>query len=127
MKHNKFKVILAEDEADLMEVYSMALGERFDLLTASNGEDVLKRLEECGEKVNLIVLDIVMPKMDGFDTLRALKKDERYKNIPVVMSTNLSDPGDKNEAIGLGAVKYFVKSDRTPSELADDIAQILSE
>lgn len=127
MKNEKFTIILAEDEADLMEVYSIALGEKFNLLTAKNGKEVFERLEENNEEVDLIVLDIVMPKMDGFDTLRKLKKDDKYKKIPVVMSTNLSDSGDRDEAIELGAIKYFVKADRTPSELADDVAQILSK
>lgn len=127
MKNEKFTIILAEDEADLMEVYSIALGEKFNLLTAKNGKEVFERLEENNGEVDLIVLDIVMPKMDGFDTLRKLKKDDKYKKIPVVMSTNLSDSGDRDEAIELGAIKYFVKADRTPSELADDVAQILSK
>lgn len=125
MKNEKFTIILAEDEKDLMEVYSIALGNKFNLFTAENGKEVFERLEEVGGKADLIVLDIVMPKMDGFDTLRKLKKDEKYKNIPVVMSANLSDSGDRDEAIELGAAGYFVKADRTPNELADDIAQIL--
>jgi CheY-like chemotaxis protein len=127
MKNKKFTVILAEDEADLMEVYSLALGEKFNLLTANNGKEVLERLSEVSGVVDLIVLDVVMPKMDGFDTLREVKKNEKYKNIPVVMSTNLSNSGDREEALDLGAIKYFVKSDRTPSELAEDISQMLSE
>jgi len=127
MKNEKFTIILAEDEKDLMEVYSIALGKRFNLFVAENGKEVLERLKESNGKIDLIVLDIVMPKMDGFDTLRKLKKDNKYKNIPVVMSTNLSDSRDRDEAIDLGAVKYFVKADRTPSELAEDIANILIE
>ncbi|TSD01050.1 MAG: response regulator receiver protein [Parcubacteria group bacterium Athens0714_25] len=127
MEDKKFTVILAEDEPDLMEIYSIALGEKFNLLLAVNGKKVLEILEEKRGAVDLIILDIVMPKMDGFDILRKLKKDSKYKNIPVVMSTNLSDPRDRDEAINLGAKKYFVKADRTPSELAEDIANILSE
>ncbi|MCK9378937.1 MAG: response regulator [Candidatus Moranbacteria bacterium] len=127
MEDKKFTVILAEDESDLIEVYSIALREKFNLLLAVNGKEVLERLEEKNGAVDLIILDIVMPKMDGFDILRKLKKDKKYKNIPIVMSTNLSDPGDRNEAVELGAKKYFVKADRTPSELADDVARMLAE
>ncbi len=127
MKNKKFTIILAEDEKDLKEVYSIALGNIFNLFVAENGKEVFERLEENNGEVDLIVLDIVMPKMDGFDTLRELKKNKKYKNIPVVMSTNLSDDRDRQEATELGAIRYFVKADRTPSELADDIVQILSK
>ena len=120
-------ILLAEDEKDLQEVYIKALtGWGFDVILAKDGTEVSRRLKNKYDEIDLIVLDIVMPKMDGFDALRKLKKNKKYKKIPVIMSTSLSDDQDRKEALNIGAEKYFVKSDRTPTELAKDISRILT-
>ena len=87
----------------------------FDLLTASgikvfiaeDGEDALDKVEYC--RPDLILLDVIMPVIDGFETCRRLKASESTKDIPVIFMTALSDPEDKVRGLNLGAVDYVTK------------------
>lgn len=127
MKNGKKVVLIAEDEDDIIEIYTIALtGRDFEILQSKNGEEAIGWLEDKWETIDLILLDIVMPIMDGFETLEKIKKDERFKNIPVIVSTNLDNAEDKKEAFGLGADEYFIKSQHNPSELVTIIQRILS-
>lgn len=122
MAEDKKVVLIAEDEDDLREMYSMALtGGGYEVLQAVNGIEALKWLEERYTQIDLILLDIVMPGMDGFETLEKIKKDERFKNITVLVSTNLDNDEDRAQALGMGAREYFVKSQHTPSELVTKV------
>ncbi len=128
MEQVKPVILIAEDEDDLREMYTMALsGASFEVLQAVNGKEVLEWLEKKYMEVNLILLDIVMPGMDGFETLERIKKDERFKKILVLVSTNLDNDEDRQQALGMGARDYFVKSQHTPSELVAKINTILAE
>ncbi|KKP96237.1 MAG: Response regulator receiver domain protein [Candidatus Moranbacteria bacterium GW2011_GWE1_36_7] len=121
-------ILIAEDEDDLRQMYTIALSAAgFEVIEASDGAQALSLLEEKYEVIDLILLDIVMPGMDGFETLENLKKDERFKNIPVLVSTNLDNDDDKREALKMGAKDYFVKSKHTPSELAAKVKMVISE
>lgn len=123
----KKTILIAEDEVDLLEMYSMALSSKgFDVLKAINGIKALEWLEKKYEQIDLILLDIVMPGMDGFETLEKIKKDERFNKIPVVVSTNLDSSEDKEQAMDLGAKDYFVKSQHTPSELVTEAETIIA-
>ena len=111
MENDKQVVLIAEDEADIREMYFVALtGKGYTVLQAKNGSEAFEWLEKKGGVVDLILLDIVMPVMDGFETLEKIKKDEKFRNIPIIVSTNLDNADDKREALGLGANEYFVKS-----------------
>ena len=121
-------ILIAEDEDDLREMYTMALTHAgFEVLQAINGHEVLEWLEKKCMEVNLILLDIVMPGMDGFETLERIKKDERFKKILVLVSTNLDNDEDRQQALGMGAKDYFVKSQHTPSELVSKINAVFAE
>ena len=121
-------ILIAEDEDDLREMYTMALTHAgFEVLQAINGHEVLEWLEKKYMEVNLILLDIVMPGMDGFETLERIKKDERFKKILVLVSTNLDNDEDRQQALGMGAKDYFVKSQHTPSELVSKINAVFAE
>ena len=127
MIDEKRVVLIAEDEDDLREMYTMALtGKGFEVLQAVNGIEVLDLLEKRYTEVDLILLDIVMPGMDGFEALKKIKKDERFGNIPLLVSTNLDNEEDRREALGMGALEYFVKSQHTPSELVAKVDAILA-
>lgn len=76
---------------------------------------------------DLILLDIMMPKMDGFDVLKELKKDERLKAVPVIMLTNLGDSTDKDEALKRGADDYLVKALHTPMEVVKKVEELLQK
>lgn len=121
-------VLIVEDEEDLREIYSRALmASGYEVLQANNGIEALEWLERKSEKIDLILLDIVMPGMDGFEALEKIKKDERYEKIPVLVSTNLDNDDDRRQALGMGAKEYFVKSQHTPSELVAKVSAVIKE
>ena len=121
-------VLLAEDEDDLREMYSLALRNKgFEVLEAINGIEALEWLEKQYTQIDFILLDIVMPGMDGFETLRNIKKEERFSKIPVLISTNLDNDEDRAQALGGGAKDYFVKSQHTPTELVAKVNAIMRE
>ncbi|KKP89967.1 MAG: hypothetical protein US57_C0018G0010 [Candidatus Moranbacteria bacterium GW2011_GWC2_37_73] len=120
-------VLIVEDEEDLREIYSRALmAGGYEVLQATNGIEALEWLERKSEKIDLILLDIVMPGMDGFEALEKIKKDERYEKIPVLVSTNLDNDDDRRQALGMGAKEYFVKSQHTPSELVAKVKAVIN-
>ncbi|NTW26985.1 MAG: response regulator [Candidatus Moranbacteria bacterium] len=126
MTDNKKTVLIAEDEDDLREMYTMALtGKGYEVLQAINGVEALDWLEKSYTQIDLILLDIVMPGMDGFETLGKIKKQENYAHIPVLVSTNLDNDEDRAQALGMGAKDYFVKSQHTPSELVEKVNDVL--
>ncbi|HEX8974301.1 MAG TPA: response regulator [Patescibacteria group bacterium] len=127
MSDKKITILIAEDEEDLRQMYTMAIKSRgFEVLEAKNGEEALEWLEKNVDNIDLILLDIVMPEMDGFEALEKIKKDERFRKIPVLVSTNLDNDEDRKEALSMGAKDYFVKSLHTPSELVNEIQKVLS-
>ncbi|EKD46713.1 MAG: two component, sigma54 specific, Fis family transcriptional regulator [uncultured bacterium] len=127
MEKDAKRILIAEDEDDLREMYTMALqGKGIEVLQAENGIQALEWLEEKYAQIDLILLDIVMPGMDGFEALEKIKKDERFNKIPVIVSTNLDNDEDKVQAMDLGARDYFVKSQHTPSELVTEVETILA-
>lgn len=121
-------VLIAEDEQDLREMYTMALSSRgFTVLEAKNGEEALDWLERKYKIISVILLDIVMPEMDGFQALEKIKADDRFKKIPVLISTNLDNEEDKKETVKLGANDYFIKSQHTPEELVQKVKSFIKE
>jgi two-component system, OmpR family, response regulator VanR len=128
MAEDKKTILIAEDEEDLREMYTQALSSHgFEVLQAVNGEEAVEWLERRYSDIDMILLDIVMPVMDGLETLKKIKKDDRFKKIRIVVFTNLNNDEDKQQALGLGANDYFVKSQHTPAELIEKIKLIFSE
>ncbi|MDH5533832.1 MAG: response regulator [Candidatus Pacebacteria bacterium] len=102
-------VLVAEDDAFYGNVFKTKLAkEGYDVVVAVNGK---KALELAAERVpDLMLLDLVMPVMDGFETLQSVKADEKLKNVPVIILSNLGQDSDVEKAKKLGAKDYFVKS-----------------
>ncbi len=94
--------------------------------TAFDGEEALLKLKTMKARPTLILLDIMMPKLSGFDVLRELKKNPELKNIPVVALTNLAGEGDAEKALSLGAVLYLVKSQYDPKEVVEKVKEVLA-
>lgn len=116
------KIALIEDDVSIREMYKMKLEmEGYNVICAENGKEALELIKK--EKPDLILLDILMPKKDGFEVLKELKnsQDDDIKSIPVIMLTNLSNKEDISEASKLGAVDYVVKAKASPSEVVDKI------
>jgi CheY-like chemotaxis protein len=122
---NKKKVMIVEDDSFVMDIYQTKISkEGFDVITAENGAEAIKKLEE-GEKPDLILLDIIMPYMDGLTVLKKIKEKEDLKKIPVVLLTNLSQKEEIQQGFDLGAEDYLIKSHFTPSEVMEKIGKYL--
>ena len=120
----KKKILIADDRMEVVELVRVTLeGEDFSLLTASNGKEALDKIR--GETPDLVLLDIVMPKMDGFEVLTNLKKDPATKDIPVIMLTAKGQKLDKEKGKDLGAKDYVIKP-FSPSSLLTKIEGILN-
>lgn len=125
---NRAKILLVEDEDILQRMYKQKLLlEGFDPVVALDGEDGLNKLATENPPPDLILLDIMLPKLDGIEVLRRIKSDDKLKNIPVVMLTNNVNPEMTEKAMTLGASGYLMKSDKTPNEVITFIRQILGQ
>lgn len=120
------KILLVEDDKLMVDLYQKTLNyEGFDLLTAENGVEGLAKSRL--EKPDIILLDLMMPKMNGIEMLTKLKKNKETKLIPVVVLTNLVGTKHAEKAMKLGAVKYIVKSEQEPKEIIKIIKGVLGE
>lgn len=114
------KVLVAEDDNFLMSAYKTKLtAAGFDFRIASDGEEVFEILKTFMPDVML--LDLVMPRKDGFSVLEDLKKNEAYKNIPVIVTSNLGQKEDIDRTTALGATEFVTKSNLSMNELVDKI------
>jgi len=119
------KILVVEDEATLQKALTEALVHNgYDVLNALDG---LRGLELAREKKpDLILLDIILPKMDGFEVLKELKKDKSASDIPIIILTNLSDASDIQKTLDLGATTYLVKADFHLEDVLKKIKEILN-
>ena len=109
MNGQKKKILLVEDDTALSAVYRSRLEiEGFDVREANNGEDALSATVEC--RPDLILLDVMMPKISGFDVLDILRNTPETANVRIIMLTALSQPKDRERAESLGVDDYLVKS-----------------
>jgi CheY-like chemotaxis protein len=116
------KILLADDDPYISRAYSFALGKAgFTVIKATNGKEVLTQARE--HLPDLILLDQIMPEMDGFETLKALKSDPALAHIPVILFTNLEQPSDVEKGRELGAVDYVVKAQVTMKEVVEKAKQ----
>ena len=114
--NDKQHILLVEDDEFISDVYTTKLTrEGFEVERAENGEVALRKARE--HKPNLILLDLMMPIKDGFQTLKELKLDEMLKDIKVIVLSNLSQPEDTEKVKSLGANDYCVKADTSFQEM----------
>ncbi len=105
---NKKRILLVDDELDLVETVRFSLElEGYDVLVSHNGEDALNQARK--ENPDLILLDLMLPKLDGYKVCRLLKFDERYKHIPILMLTAKTQEKDKLLGKETGADEYITK------------------
>ena len=121
---SKQKILIIEDEATLQKALQEVLtAEGYNTLSALDGLRGLEMARE--ENPELILLDIILPKMDGFEVLEALKSEEKTKSIPVIILTNLSDVSDIQKALDLGATTYLVKADFSLEDVIKKVKETL--
>lgn len=120
------KLILVEDDPFLLSILTKKLEiNGFAVDTAVDGEEALKKIKDNG--FDLILLDVILPKIDGFKILEELRGDEQTKKIPVIVLSNLYDKNNIDKAISLGAKEYIVKAYHTPEEIISKIKTFLNK
>ena len=124
-KSAKKTVLLVEDDEILLRALYLLFHEGdYTIASASDGEEALKMTERL--KPNIVLLDLLMPKMNGFDYLQAMKGNTTIKDIPVIVLSNLGDKDDIEKAKKLGAEDYFIKSDTDLSVLFEKVKKKLA-
>ena len=118
------KILFIEDEAALQKSLGDLLREKgFEVISAVDGETGLRLAKESFP--DLILLDLILPRMHGLKLLKKLKEDENTKNIPVIILTNLENISDIEKAIELGATTYLVKANYSLEEIAEKVKKAL--
>ena len=123
------QILLVEDDPFLIDIYATKFKEEgFPVKVANDGEEGLRKLREGEgneEKFDLLVLDIVLPHVDGWEILKEIKASEKLKNLKIVILSNLGQKGEVEKGVKLGATKYLIKAHYTPSEVVAEIKQLL--
>lgn len=116
-------ILLVEDEQLIKDMYQKVFEERGYLVeTAEDGEEAVAKLTKPGAKYDLVLLDIMMPKLDGISVLKKIKEPASpAKSIPVFLLTNLGMDTLIKEALGLGAEQFFVKANYLPGQIVDEV------
>ena len=123
------RILLVEDDAILVEMYQAKFElEGHEVVVATNGEECLEVLKDY--KPELILLDILMPKLNGFHVLKEIKKEPDLRQIPVILLTNLGEAEvDMNQELAnaLGVADYLIKSRHTPDEVVEKVVRALNK
>jgi len=126
------KVFIADDDRAIVDLYARMLKlSNYDVETAVDGQDALDKLSASNPKPDLICLDMVMPKLSGFEVLQRIKNDDSLKEIPVMALTNMVSLPDMSVDLekvrALGAVDIVIKSDVDPKELVQRMESIMQK
>jgi len=114
------KILLVEDEEIMIGLLQRKLSqEGYEVSVARDGEEGLKVMKEI--KPDLILLDIIMPKMGGFEVMEAMAKDKEIKDIPVIVISNSGQPVELDRAQKLGAKDWLIKTEFDPQEVVDKV------
>ena len=120
------RIVVADDDRMFRKAAETTLRRQgYDVATASDGEEALQLIRS--ERPDMIVLDLIMPKLQGFDVLTILKQDALTSAIPVIVLSSLAQEQDKQEALNLGAVAYFNKTTFSMSELVKQVENTLTK
>ena len=120
------RIVVADDDRMFRKVAETTLRRQgYDVATASDGEEALQLIRS--ERPDMIILDLIMPKLLGFDVLTILKQDALTSAIPVIVLSSLTQEQDKQEALDLGAVAYFNKTTFSMSELVKQVENTLTK
>jgi DNA-binding response OmpR family regulator len=125
MNDNKKKVIVVEDDEHISKVYEIKLAkENINAIVARDGEEAVTII--TAEKPDLIILDLMIPKKDGFGVLEEIKKNPELAGIPVIILSNLGQKSDQERALALGANEYLVKVDYPIQDIINKVKGYLS-
>jgi len=123
---DKKKILIVEDDSFVAEVYLAKLTEMgYEAVLAQNGKEGLDALKNG--KIDLILLDILMPVMGGAEMLEEMKKKEEWKSVPVILLTNVGEKDSIQKMRNLGVKDYLIKSHFTPAEVIEKIEAVLKK
>lgn len=118
------KILIIEDDPFLSEMYLAKFTQAdFQVEVAADGQEGFRKIKE--NKPDLILLDIVLPKADGFEILQKIKEDKTLKTIPVILLTNLGQKNEVEKGLKMGAKEYIIKAHFTPSAVVAKVKEIL--
>jgi CheY-like chemotaxis protein len=124
MENLKSKVLIIDDDKFLLNMYSIKFSKNnFEVSSATSGEEALNKLKD-GYNPDIILLDIVMPVMDGFEILENIKKNNLAPKASVIMLTNQGQLADIERAKSLGTSGYIIKATTIPSEVVEEVTKI---
>jgi DNA-binding response OmpR family regulator len=118
------KILVVEDDKFVRELIVQKLTEEeFEVSSAKDGEEGVKKTES--EKPSLILLDLILPGIDGFEVLSRIRKNPLIEKIPVIILSNLGEKADVDRGVKLGANDYLIKAHFTPKEIVEKVRSIL--
>lgn len=116
------KILLVEDEEIMINLLQKKLTDAgYEVIIAQNGEEGLAMAKKMGPEINLILLDIIMPKKGGFEVMEELNKDSQLKKIPVIIISNSGQPVELDRAKKLGAKDWLIKTEFDPQEVLEKV------
>jgi len=120
------KILLVEDDPLLVDIYSTRLKEGgYKVEVATSGENALNKIKSSTP--DLLILDIILPKMDGWELLKKAGTGGKLKNMKVIILSNLGDKEEIDKGLNMGAVKYLVKANYTPTEVVEEIKKVINQ
>lgn len=122
------KILLVEDEPVLRSILSLKLEkESFEVIKAQDGEEALNLLQNQGIKPDLILLDLILPRRNGFEVLETIRHDPFLEKIPVIIISNLGQISDVERGKSLGVIDYFIKNRVSTDDLIKQVKKKISD
>jgi len=122
--NDKPTILLVEDDPFLSSILQLKLDkENFKTIRVADGEEALNLLTEQGIKPDVILLDLILPKKNGFEVLETIRQDPTLEKLPVIIISNLGQPSDIDRGKALGVIDYFVKAKLSVDELVNKVKE----
>lgn len=123
MSEDKKRVLIIDDDRYLLDIYSVKFNEEgYEVDTAAGGQEALEKMD--GGDYSVVLLDIVMPSMDGFEVLQKIEEKQFATNTPIIILSNQGQPDDIKKAKNYNVDGYIVKASTVPSEVVNEVAEI---
>ncbi|OGI63775.1 hypothetical protein A2914_01205 [Candidatus Nomurabacteria bacterium RIFCSPLOWO2_01_FULL_41_21] len=125
MENKKRKILIVDDDSFLLDMYAFKFNQNdFEVYTFLDGGEALKKLRE-GLKPDVLIVDIIMPGLDGFEVLEKINSDKLCEDATKIVLSNKSQQADIDRCKALGVASYIVKANSTPAEVIDEVKRIL--
>jgi DNA-binding response OmpR family regulator len=118
------KIAIVDDDPMISDIYQKKFSDQgFDVVLASSGEQILEIAKK--QKIDVILLDLLIPRMDGFEVIKNIRSGNYDSDIKIIVSSNLSEKEDRERALKLGADGFVIKAQFTPSQMVEEIKKII--